>query len=103
MRNSMKPVIQKPDVPLKPVCRSCGVPRDTNEYRYFQTHPVVVYMDFCSSCEQKFGTLTLYRRFNAYGTPEVVTAVFAAERTPVARRSEDQVRLLVVPGDAEPP
>lgn len=37
----------------------------------------------------------LYRRFNAYGTPEIVEAVFAAERMPALRRTPEQIRLLV--------
>jgi predicted phage terminase large subunit-like protein len=52
-------------------------------------------MDFCVHCEQRYGTLTLYRRFNAYGTTEIIDAVHAAVRTPELRRSEAQVRLLV--------
>lgn len=56
-----------------------------------------MYMDFCVKCEQKEGTVTLYRRFHAYATAEITTAVFAAERVPDGKRTEAQTRLLVSP------
>ena len=52
-------------------------------------------MDFCAYCEQKHGTLVLYRRYNAYGTEEIIRAVFAANRAPEKHRTPEQVRLLV--------
>lgn len=52
-------------------------------------------MDFCSLCEKREGTAALYRRFNAYGTAAIIEAVFAAVRVPEARRTPEQVRLLV--------
>lgn len=97
-----KPKYDLPDPQGGALCRSCGVLRPWGEYRLFQTDPPQ-YMDFCIACEQQYGTLTLYRRYNAYGTSDVVQAVFAAERVPENRRTPDQTRLLVPPSTAEPP
>lgn len=83
-------------------CRSCGAPRALDDYRLFRVEPPA-YMDFCRECEQKHGTVTLYRRYNAYGTKEIIEAVFAAVRTPAARRSAEQTRLLVEPKAVEAP
>lgn len=77
------------------ICRSCGVVTPLSDFRLFQTSPEQVHMDFCVHCEQKHGTTALYRRFNAYGTAEIVKAVFTAERTPDIRKTPEQVRLLV--------
>lgn len=52
-------------------------------------------MDFCVHCEKEHGTLTLYRRYNAYGTAEIINAVMAAGKAPAAKRSAAQTRLLV--------
>lgn len=76
-------------------CRSCGVARPVDEFRIFQVKPTQLHMDFCVHCEKRDGTLTLYRRYNAYGTPEIIEAVLAAAKTPEARRSPDQARLLI--------
>lgn len=83
-------------------CRSCGNPRGLDDYRLFRVEPPM-YMDFCRECEQKHGTVTLYRRFNAYGTKEIIDAVFSAVRTPAARRTADQTRLLIEPKAVEAP
>lgn len=82
--------------PLLIPCRACGEDRPLDEYRLFKTKPEAMYMDFCVHCEKREGTITLYRRFHAYGTAEIVNAVYAAERTPVAKRNDDQIRLLVM-------
>lgn len=81
-------------------CRSCGALRSLEDFRLYQpgTH-----MDFCLSCEHAHGTLTLYRRYTAYGTPEVAKAVFDASHVPELRRTPDQVRLLVEADVAAPP
>ena len=60
-------------------------------------------MDFCVPCEHAHGTLTLYRRYTAYGTAEIAKAVFAANQVPEQRRTPEQVRLLVSPDMAAPP
>ncbi len=86
----------------KVACRACGIARSLDEYRFFSTKPLL-YMDFCVHCERAEGTITLYRRFNAYGHPQIVEAVFAAERIAEGRRSEEQVRLLVKPQAAKAP
>jgi len=85
---------------LRIPCRSCGVTRELRDYRVFSTKPLL-YMDFCETCERRESTLTLYRRFNAYATPQIVDAVFAAGRTPESKRSLEQARLLV-PADGTP-
>lgn len=87
---------------LKIKCRACGIERPLSLYRFFDA-PRQLYMDFCSDCEQNTGTITLYRRFNAYGTKEIIEAVFAAERTPKAKRTDDQARLLVEPSKVREP
>jgi hypothetical protein len=94
-------------------CRACGVERVLDDYRIFKTNtdgavaslglPRITYMDFCVHCEKKDGTLTLYRRFNAYGTPEIIEAVFGANRVPIARRTTEQTRLLVEPKTTKEP
>lgn len=53
-------------------------------------------MDFCHSCEKERGTIALYRRYPSNCTPEIRDAVYKAQRTPEGRRSEEQVRLLVI-------
>lgn len=83
-------------------CRSCGNARGLDDYRLYRVDPPM-YMDFCRECEQKHGTVTLYRRFNAYGTKEIIDAVFSAVRTPAARRTADQTRLLIEPKAVEAP
>lgn len=88
--------------PIEPAetatCRACGQPRPFEAFRAFSTAPLV-YMDFCADCERREGTMTLYRRYNAYGTQQIIDAVFAASRVPEGRRKPEQVRLLV---EAEP-
>lgn len=97
---------RKYDLPDEPVtrlpCRSCGEERELGEYRVFKTGPTR-HMDFCLECERRWGTLTLYRRYNAYGTDEIAKAVFAAARLPEGRRSSEQVRLLVLPDEKRDP
>lgn len=77
-------------------CRSCGQPRSLEQYRLFKAQPTQ-YMDFCVECEKRDGTIALYRRYHAYATKEIVDAVYAAERTPVERRTQEMVRWLVQP------
>jgi predicted phage terminase large subunit-like protein len=77
-------------------CRSCGQLRSLEQYRLFKTQPTA-YMDFCVECEKRDGTIALYRRYHAYATKDIVHAVYAAERTPVERRTQEMVRLLVQP------
>jgi predicted phage terminase large subunit-like protein len=98
-------------------CRACGALRALAEFRVFRTATAggwdgaeaydaatsAVLMDFCAACEHAHGTLTLYRRFGAYGTAEVAEAVHQAARAPAARRTPEQVRLLVEPKQAKPP
>lgn len=76
-------------------CRACGQTRPLGEFRIFVTRPELLHMDFCVQCEQREGTVVLYRRYNAYGTQDIIDAVFSANRVPVARRTPDQIRLLV--------
>lgn len=93
-----KPAKIKPDKPMGVVehvrCRACGEARHIDDYRLFKTNPRL-YMDFCVLCERHESTIVLYRRFTSYGTPEITQAVFAADRALEARRSTEQVRLLV--------
>jgi phage terminase large subunit-like protein len=77
------------------VCRSCGNKRQFEDFRLFATAPVKMYMDFCINCEHDTGTVVLYRRFSAYGTPEIVQAVFKAAATPEQHRTPAQVKLLI--------
>lgn len=84
-------------------CRACGEKRKLDDYRLFATTPKKMWMDFCVFCEQKEGTITLYRRYSGYGTPEIISAVYAAERTPELHRTGDVARLLVSPKDVRPP
>lgn len=81
-------------------CRACGQGRELEEFRVFSTEPPLLF-DFCVHCERKEGTLTLYRRYSGYGTPEVMRAVYTAQRTPIGRRSAEQVRLLIEPKPAK--
>lgn len=78
-------------------CRACGEDRALDDFRLFQTRPEKLHMDFCVHCELEHGTLTLYRRYNAYGTPDIIKEVFAASRMNPLRRTPEQVRLLVEP------
>jgi hypothetical protein len=78
-------------------CRACGRNCALNMFRVYATAPETLYMDFCVDCENRDGTLALYRRYGAYGTPEIADAVFAAGRVPEARRSPVQKLLLVEP------
>lgn len=73
-------------------CRSCGIHRSLDEYRWFDDSKR---MDFCVACEHEWGTVNLYRRFTAYGTDDIVKAVFLADRTPEKIRTGDQARLLI--------
>jgi predicted phage terminase large subunit-like protein len=92
-----KPTISKPTETAETVlCRACGHKRPWEQYRLFSGTPRV-YFDFCTWCEQEHGTLTLYRRYNAYGTAAVVDAVFRAAKVPDGKRTADQERLLVKP------
>lgn len=75
-------------------CRACGQSRTLDQYRLFSLSPKL-YMDFCVECEKREGTLNLYRRFNAYGTKQIIEAVFAAGRVPKTRRNPEQTRLIV--------
>lgn len=84
-------------------CRACHVERQLDDYRLYATTPDKLYMDFCKHCEQKEGTITLYRRFYAHATREIADAVFAAERVPLQRRTEAQSRLLIAPQTLEAP
>jgi phage terminase large subunit-like protein len=93
-----KTSLRRPDAaPALVTCRACGQPRTLDMFRLFRTQPEKLVMDFCNECEHREGTLVLYRRFNAYGTPEIVQAVFAIDRIPEGRRTAEQVRLLVQP------
>lgn len=87
---------------LDAACRACGQMRPIEEYRVYRATPLLR-MDFCVHCETREGTVNLYRRFNAYGTKDIVEAVFAANRVPVARRTPDQARLLVEPSAVRAP
>ena len=100
-----KPTLPKFELPIEDVkvrCRACGYDRDIDQYRLFSSEPLL-HMDFCVDCEAREGTVTLYRRFNAYGTKAIIDAVFVANRVPVARRTPDQVRLLVEGKPDSPP
>lgn len=92
-----------PDEPvLVLACRCCGEERTLDEYRVYKSNPLMR-MDFCITCERRHGTMQCYRRFNAYGTPEITQAVFSAARTPAGRRSADQARLIMEPSDVRAP
>lgn len=94
----------RPEIEIAVVaCRACGQPRGMDDYRLFATMPQKTFMDFCHLCEKREGTVALYRRYTAYGTRHITEAVFAANRVPVARRTPDQVRLLVEPAPARTP
>ncbi len=97
--------VSKPTVQLSHVeCRACGVKRQFEDFRFFKTTITQkLYMDFCIQCEQAEGTLTLYRRFAAYATKEIVDEVFRAGRTPEKNKTSEQVRLLVEPRSATVP
>lgn len=100
MKSAKKSKFTLPEPITKATCRACGQPRDIEVFRLFKVEykedqRIVERMDFCHPCEQEHGTINLYRRYNAYGTPTIIEAVFKAERTPVAHRSTEQVRLLV--------
>lgn len=99
-----RPKFELPPPPkaLDVACRACGQTRPLEEYRVYRVTPLLR-MDFCVHCEAREGTVNLYRRFNAYGTKEVVEAVFAANRAPAARRTPDQARLLVEPKTVRAP
>ena len=84
-------------------CRACGTLRDLDQFRLFRPGDEPLLMDFCVTCEHAHGTLTLYRRYTAYGTAEIAKAVFAASQVPEQRRTPEQVRLLVSPDMAAPP
>ena len=90
-------VVAKPQLDSGVECRACGERRELVDFRIFEPGNPPVYMDFCSYCEQQHGTLVLYRRYIAYGTAEVIRAVFGANRTPEKHRSAEQTRLLVQP------
>lgn len=91
-------------VPIDHVtCRACGEKRALDDYRLFSTTPTKLWMDFCVFCEQREGTITLYRRYSGYGTPEIISAVYAAERTPELHRTGEMSRLLVSPKDLRAP
>lgn len=89
-----------PEATNAATCRSCGALRTLEDFRLFRDG---LHMDFCVSCEHQHGTLTLYRRYSAYGTDEIIKAVFAAAHVPDVRRTPDQVRLLVEADTAAPP
>lgn len=92
-----KPKFEMPTEAVTAVaCRCCGEERALEDYRVYRLEPLTR-MDFCAECERRHGTAQCYKRYSAYGTTEIVTAVFAAERVPAARRTPDQVRLLVMP------
>lgn len=85
--------IERPQIVIGDVvCPSCRNGHAVDHYRPFDNDRR---MDFCHACELQWGTAVLYRRLTAYGTPDITTAVFAAERTPVRARTADQIRLLV--------
>lgn len=100
-----------PEPTTEVTCRSCGALRPLSDYRVFSVETQggwdgesaydaatrTKLMDFCAECEHTHGTLTLYRRFGAYGTPEIAKAVFDAAKTPQQRRTPEQVRLLIEP------
>lgn len=92
-----------PDAPItSTVCRACGLERTLDEFRVYTLSPKKLLMDFCFHCEQKQSTLQLYRKFNAYGTPEIIEAVFRASRVPEDKRNAEQARLLVEPTPDQP-
>lgn len=91
------------DAPVPLTCRACGQERALDDFRFYRTMPDKLHMDFCVHCELEHGTLVLYRRYNAYGTEEIIKAVFEASRVPEIRRTPDQVRLLVEPSQREAP
>lgn len=72
-------------------------------YRVFRTSPSIMYMDFCSECEKRFGTLTLYRRYSSYATKEIAQAVFSAAAIAPELRSGEQTRLVLPPVAAKEP
>jgi len=92
MATSMKS--EKPEVKI--VCRGCEQERSlSGGFRLFRANPLA-YMDFCHTCEKQRGTIALYRRYPSNCTTEIRDAIYKAQRTPEGRRTEEQVRLLVV-------
>ena len=77
------------DAPVPLTCRACGQERALDDFRFYRTMPDKLHMDFCVHCELEHGTLVLYRRYNAYGTEEIIKAVFEASRVPEIRRTPD--------------
>jgi phage terminase large subunit-like protein len=99
-----KPYIHPITEPLLSVpCRSCGQDRELADFRLYKPGTPPQYMDFCAFCEKAYGTVTLYRRYNAYGTDAIIRDVFAANRTPVNHRTAEQKRLLVEPVESDIP
>lgn len=98
MRRASKLVtFELPDTKTTHVdCRVCGQPRGLSEYRFFPPDHSLR-MDFCELCERREGTLTLYRRFGAYATKQIVDMVYMVARIPEAKRTLDQARLLITP------
>lgn len=84
-------------------CRSCGTLCKLEDFRLFRPGAEPLLMDFCVSCEHVHGTLTLYRRYTAYGTAEIAKAVFQANQVPEPRRTPEQTRLLIVAEQAAEP
>lgn len=83
-------------------CRACGEERHLEDFRLYKTEPEQR-MDFCIKCEKLLGTLALYRRYTAYGTPEIIEAVYAASRIPKAKRTLEQDQVLYEPGESPAP
>lgn len=103
MKSAGKRKFDLPEPTNEATCRACGTLRRLDEFRVFRPGADALLMDFCLACEHSHGTLTLYRRYTAYGTAEIAKAVFAANQAPELRRTPEQVRLLVTPDAAAAP
>ena len=88
------------DAPVPLTCRACGQERALDDFRFYRTMPDKLHMDFCVHCELEHGTLVLYRRYNAYGTEEIIKAVFEVriKQSPVkGSKTFQPERVLITP------
>lgn len=104
MKSQLKSSYPKVEEPIAEIaCRACGELRALAEYRLVRLGERVLHIDFCQTCETREGTVTLYRRYSAYGDPELSQAVFSTNRTPDAKRTTEQVGFLIAASPNAPP
>lgn len=96
MKSQLKSSYPKVEEPITELaCRACGEPRALDAYRLVRLGERVLHIDFCQICEAREGTVTLYRRYSAYGDPELSQFVFSTNRTPAAKRTTAQLGFLI--------